>query len=55
MNTRLDALEARSFPFTGSHWIICEEDETREQACARYEAENGPMRDTDIAIIWLTI
>ena len=55
LNIRLDALEARSPPFTGSHWIICDEGETRDQALARYEAENGPVLETDMTIIWVPV
>ena len=55
LGPRVEALEARGFPFTGSHWIICEDGETKDQVLARHEAENGPVLDTDIAIIWLPV
>lgn len=55
LSSRLEALEARGSPFTGSHWIICEDGETRDQALARYEAENGPVLDTDMTIIWVPV
>ena len=53
LSKRVADLESRGFPFTGSHWIDCDNGETKDQAVARYEAEHGPILATDIAIIWV--
>ncbi len=54
LSRRVSELEQRAAPFTGSHWIDCEDGETEDHALARYAAEHGPALDTDIAIIWVS-
>lgn len=53
LTQRLDALEAveNARNQGPAAWIIMDEDETKEEAIARYEAEEGPLGDR-FAIIW---
>lgn len=54
---RVDALEGqRRDAFRGpAIWLVLEPGETEEQGIARYEAEHGPCKPGQPAVIWRTI
>jgi len=52
LNKRVEALENRETAFRGpAVWIIRESDESKEDAKARYEAEQGPIGERFV-LMW---
>jgi hypothetical protein len=53
LKERLSKLEQSQGGYVGGVWIISEPGEIEDDACARYEADHGPIGDR-MAIIWMS-
>jgi hypothetical protein len=53
LKERLSKLEQSTCGYMGAAWIICGPGETEDEACARYEADHGPIGDR-MAIVWMS-